>query len=287
MVEHSPDAGASSSLRTPALREVVDVIEAMYPPARAQSWDRVGLVVGDPDAPVRRIHLAVDPTLAVIDEAADADLLLTHHPLLLRGVHSVATSTAKGASVTRLVRQGTALYCAHTSADSAEPGVSHALADTLGIAHDRPLAHDEGRPVGRAGELPEPMTLAAFAAHVAAALPTAPGGIRYAGDPGRVIHRVGVAGGAGDTFFAAARTAGVDVFVTADLRHHPALEDLESSAVGGGPALVDAGHYATEWPWLPVAAERLGAELAARGARVDLTVSTLCTDPWTGIVLPG
>lgn len=126
MVEHSPDAGASASLRTPTLREVVGVIEAMYPPARAQSWDRVGLAVGDPDAPVRRIHLAVDPTLAVIDEAADADLLLTHHPLLLRGVHSVATSTAKGACVTRLVRQGTALYCAHTSADSAEPGVSHA-----------------------------------------------------------------------------------------------------------------------------------------------------------------
>lgn len=270
--------------RTPTLGEVVEVIEQLYPPHLAQSWDRVGLVVGDPTAPVRRVHLAVDPTLDVIAEAAEADLLLVHHPLLLKGVHGIPTTTAKGAGVTRLVSQGTALYCAHTSADSAEPGVSHALADALGLRHDEPLTHDEGRAVGRLGTLAEPMTLEAFAEHVAASLPTAPGGIRFAGDPQRTVRRVGVAGGAGDTFFAGARAAQVDVYVTADLRHHPALEDLETSRVQGGPALVDAGHFATEWPWLPVAARRLGEALAARGARVDTTVSTLTTDPWSGVV---
>ena len=84
------------------LREVVAALERLYPPHTALSWDRVGLVSGDLDQLVSLVHFAVDPTLAVIEEArvAGADLLLTHHPLLLRGVHSVATTSAKGASVT-------------------------------------------------------------------------------------------------------------------------------------------------------------------------------------------
>ena len=87
------------------LRDVLTALDTLYPPETALGWDRVGLVTGDPDQPVRRIHLAVDPTLAVIDEAiaAGADLLITHHPLLLRGIHSVATTSAKGAAITRAV----------------------------------------------------------------------------------------------------------------------------------------------------------------------------------------
>src|SRR5690242_723908 len=103
------------------LADVVRVLDDLFPPSTAQSWDQVGLVAGDPTQPVRRIHFAVDPTLAVIDEARilGADLLVTHHPLLLRGVHSVATTTAKGASVTSLVAGNVALYVAHTNADVA------------------------------------------------------------------------------------------------------------------------------------------------------------------------
>ncbi|HET7661375.1 MAG TPA: Nif3-like dinuclear metal center hexameric protein, partial [Oryzihumus sp.] len=106
------------------LAEVVHALDGLYPPSTAASWDRVGLVSGDPEQPVRRIHLAVDPTLAVVQEARDAgaDLLVTHHPLLLRGVHSVATTTAKGAAVTALVVGDVALYVAHTNADVATPG---------------------------------------------------------------------------------------------------------------------------------------------------------------------
>lgn len=97
------------------LREVVAALERLYPPHTASSWDRVGLVSGDMDQPVSLVHFAVDPTLAVIDEAvaAGANLLITHHPLLLRGVHSVATTSAKGASVTALIVNHIALYVAH------------------------------------------------------------------------------------------------------------------------------------------------------------------------------
>ncbi|WP_369820368.1 Nif3-like dinuclear metal center hexameric protein, partial [Phycicoccus sp. Soil803] len=112
------------------LAEVVRVLDHLYPPSTAQSWDQVGLVAGDLSQPVRRIHFAVDPTLAVVEEARalGADLVVTHHPLLLRGIHSVATTGAKGATVTALVVNDLALYVAHTNADVAQPGVNDALA---------------------------------------------------------------------------------------------------------------------------------------------------------------
>ncbi|TQL03870.1 Nif3-like dinuclear metal center hexameric protein [Cellulomonas sp. SLBN-39] len=123
------------------VRDVVAALDRRYPPGTAEPWDRVGLAVGDPDAPVRRVLLAVDPVAAVVDEALGwgADLLLTHHPLLLRGVHSVAATTAKGALVHRLVRGGCALHTAHTNADAAVDGVAHALADAIGVHGTVPL----------------------------------------------------------------------------------------------------------------------------------------------------
>jgi len=126
---------------------------------------------------------------------------------------------------------------------------------------------------GRIGTLPE-TTLAAFAQRVADALPPTAGGVRVAGDPDRVVRTVAVCGGAGDFLLDDVRRSGVDVYVTSDLRHHPAGEFLEH----GGPALVDVAHWAAEWTWLPVVAEWVRTALAGT---VETRVSTICTDPWT------
>lgn len=266
------------------LRDVVAALERLYPTGTAQSWDRVGLVTGSPDQVVRRIHLAVDPTLPVIGEAraAGADLLITHHPLLLRGVHSLATTSAKGASVNALIRSGIALYCAHTNADVAEYGVGHALAAAVGLQDTQPLQVVEGRELGRVGDLPEPMTLGALASHLAGQLPRTSVGLRVAGFPQGVVRRVAVLAGAGDSAFDAVRESGADVYVTADLRHHPALEARQEAKLNGGrPYLIDAGHFATEWVWLPKLAERITQEF---GDAVQVHVSTVRTDPWDFVV---
>ncbi len=125
----------------PSLADVVAVIEGLYPPLLAADWDAVGLVCGDPAQPVRRILFAVDPVEIVVDEAIDlgVDLLVTHHPLFLRGTSSVAMTTSKGRSVHRLIRKGIGLHVAHTNADHARPGVSDALAAVLGMIDTRPL----------------------------------------------------------------------------------------------------------------------------------------------------
>ncbi len=271
------------------LREVVAVLETLYPPATALAWDRVGLVTGDPEQPVRHVRFALDPTLPVIEEAigAGADLLVTHHPLLLRGVHSVATSTGKGRSVTRAVVADLAIYCAHTNADVADPGVCDALAAACGLVELGPLSVEQDQVLGRVGRLAEPVTLRGFVERLATRLPATAVGIRVSGDPDATVCRVAVVGGSGDDRFAAVRAAGADVYVTADLRHHPALEAREESGFGP-PYLVDPGHWASEAVWLPAAADRLGAALGdlawERGATVETSISTLRTDPWDFVV---
>jgi dinuclear metal center YbgI/SA1388 family protein len=130
------------------LADVIEVLDEAYPPRLAQSWDSVGLVCGDPDDALDSVTVAVDATPAVVDEVPEAGLLLAHHPLLLRGVDTVAASTPKGALVHRLIRSGRSLFTAHTNADSASPGVSDALADALGLTVEAAL-----EPLTAAGDL--------------------------------------------------------------------------------------------------------------------------------------
>ena len=132
----------------PKLADVVETLEQHYDPRWAEPWDAVGLVCGDPDTDVSRVHFAVDPVATVADEAiaAGAQLLVTHHPLYLRGTTTVAATSAKGRLVHRLISNGVGLYVAHTNADVADPGVSDALAAALGVQDAAPLDPRPGEP---------------------------------------------------------------------------------------------------------------------------------------------
>ncbi len=268
------------------LAEVVAIIEGLYPAALAEDWDAVGLVCGDPAADVTSVLFAVDPVEAVVREALDGgyDLLVTHHPLYLRGTSSVAATDPKGRVVHELIRGGCALLTAHTNADSASPGVSDALAELFGLRDTVPLAPQQAqkgptRPtsgpptsavgLGRVGDLPAALMLPALTELAARVLPATASGVRVAGDPGVPVTRLAVCGGAGDSLLEAAAASGAQAFLTGDLRHHAASEAPE------GLALLDASHWATEWPWLPHAAARLAAATS-----VHTAVSTLVTDPF-------
>ncbi|CQD16310.1 dinuclear metal center protein, YbgI/ family [Mycobacterium lentiflavum] len=364
------------------LSDVIEVLDEAYPPRLAQSWDSVGLVCGDPDDVLDSVTIAVDATPEVVDEVPEAGLLLAHHPLLLRGVDTVAANTPKGALVHRLIRSGRSLFTAHTNADSASPGVSDALADALGLTVEavlEPLSgpsdldkwviyvpranaeavqaavfdagaghignyshcswcvsgigqflpHDGATPavgsvgtverldedrfevvapararaavlaamraahpyeepafdilalvpapgdtgLGRIGTLAQPESLRAFVSRVGAALPQTSWGVRAAGDPDGVVSRVAVCGGAGDSLLSLVARADVQVYVTADLRHHPADEHRRASEV----ALIDVAHWASEFPWCTQAAEVLRSRF---GGDLPVHVSTTRTDPW-------
>ena len=265
-------AVTTPSFAATTVADVVAMMAERYPPSSAENWDAVGLVVGELGGSARRLLLAVDCVPETVDEAIarDVNMMVVHHPLLLRPVHSVATTSYKGSVVHRLIRAGVALLVAHTNADAASPGVSDALAALLGL-HDVRALSSEHNPV-RIGRLLEPLTLSELASYVADRLPATHAGVRAAGDPDRLVTNLAVAGGAGDEFLADVTAAGVDAYVTSDLRHHPASEHL----AGGGPVLLDAAHWATERPWLDVLAEEL------RGAlEVEALVSDVVTDVWT------
>jgi dinuclear metal center YbgI/SA1388 family protein len=273
----------------PTLSDVIAALEALWPPERAEQWDAVGLVCGDPDAQVSRVLFAVDPVQEVVDEAVklDADLLVTHHPLYLRGTTTVAATGFKGRVVHGLIKNDIALHVAHTNADRADPGVSDALAAAVGHRITGPLVPDPTDPagrrgLGRIGELEVPLTLAEFADLAARGLPRTATGLRIAGDPQQLVRTVAVCGGSGDSLFADVRKAGVDAYLTADLRHHPASEAQQA----GPPALIDAAHWATEWPWCEQAAAQLDEISDRHGWALRTYVSRTVTDPWTAHALP-
>jgi dinuclear metal center YbgI/SA1388 family protein len=126
---------------------------------------------------------------------------------------------------------------------------------------------------GVVGRLPEPQPLHAVAASIRDDLP-APH-LRVAGDPERSITDVAVVGGAGDALIGAALGAGVDLFVTGDLRHHVTLDALEQ-----GLSLIDAGHHATEVAAMPAWIERLWAAAGERGLEAPVVASGVVTVPW-------
>jgi dinuclear metal center YbgI/SA1388 family protein len=231
------------------------------------------------------VLLAVDAVAATVDEALElgADALLTHHPLLLRGIHTIAEDTSKGALLARLIRGGCALLAAHTNADQPEGGVSAVVAERLGLVSAEAIVPAEGpRPgevfgIGRVGDLSEATSLREFAERVAAILPETVSGVRVAGDPDRPVRRIALLGGAGDSLLDHPAVRAADVYLTSDLRHHPAQESIEQSLAAGGPALVDVAHWASESLWLEGAAERLSARLPG----VEFAVSGLRTDPWS------
>jgi dinuclear metal center YbgI/SA1388 family protein len=360
------------------------MMDQWYSPSWAESWDAVGLVCGDRDDEVRRIVLAVDAVPATVDEAiGTAQLLITHHPLLLTGVHGVPADSPKGAMIHRMIRAGVAHFVAHTNADVADPGVSDALGERLGLHDLTPLdpqadeldklvvfvpdtavdrvvdalaaagagqlgdydrcawtvegtgtfrpgagsnpaigtpgqieivaeariemavprsrrsavvaamraAHPYEEPAfdvipmvavpsrrgtGRIGQLQRAVSLREFVAHAADVLPRTVWGVRAAGDPDQEISTVAVCGGSGGSYIADAQRCGADVFLTADLKHHPAVEavlERRDRAMG----LIDAAHWATEAPWLEQVARRLRDQF---GTTVDVSVSTKVTDPW-------
>ncbi len=267
-----------------ALHDVREAVERLWPLQGAESWDAPGLVSGDPQDEVTRILLAVDAVAATVDEALESksDLLIVHHPLLLRGVTTVAESTAKGALLARLIRGRCALYAAHTNADIVETGTSGRWAELLGLRAATPIVETvDGGGLGRVGTLPETTTLGELARRIAELLPATATGVRVSGAYDQAVTTVAVCGGAGDSLLGEPAVRASDVYITSDLRHHPASESRESTRVAGGPALIDVSHWASEWLWLETAAEELRSAVPG----VEVAVSELRTDPWDFVVV--
>ena len=260
------------------LSELISFAESRWPMIGVADWDNPGLAVGKTDQEVERCLLSVDVTPGVLEEAIaeGCQLVFSHHPPLLRGIDSVTTDRLKGWIVTAAIENGIAIYSAHTNADFVSGGVSETLAKTLGISVEGSLVGTEGV----IGSIP-PKPLVEVAREFARVLPSVAQGVLVQGSPERIISRIGLVAGAGDSYLSAAALAGVDLYITSDLRHHPASDFRDQGAITAGPALISIAHFSAEWPWLNQAA----AELREAFPTVEFVVSELSTDPWDFAVM--
>jgi dinuclear metal center YbgI/SA1388 family protein len=259
------------------LAELTTFAETRWPLSEAAEWDNPGLAVGDPASRVARVLLSVDLTPEIAQEAilGGFDLVFTHHPFIFKGLQTLSLNTSKGEIASDCIRAGVAVYSAHTNADFATGGVSETLALTLGITELSSLTPAGEGVVGTV----QAITLLEFARRAGRALPSCAQGILVQGDPELLLTRVGLVAGAGDSYLEHAN--GLDLFITSDLRHHPASDFRDETKRSGGPALMNIPHFAAEWPWLDQAA----AEMKEHFPSVEFVVSEINTDPWTFAVM--
>lgn len=222
-------------------KDIMKKIEARYPTSYALSWDNVGLLVGDPYREVKRIYIALDATEEVLADAVkkEADMLWTHHPLLFAGIKRVHTGDLVGRKIYELIRHEMVCYASHTNYDVM--GMAALAAEKLELKEPKVLEETmEGEGIGRIGQLPHPMTLLECCDYVKAALGLP--NVKAFGNLSAMVTQAAISPGSGKSMIAPALQADVDVLITGDIDHHTGID-----AVDAGLAIIDAGHYGTEY----------------------------------------
>ena len=262
------------------LEKLISQFDSLWPPADKEEWDRPGLMLGSLTQDVKKVLLSVDVTHDVIEEAISTgcQLIVSHHPMFMRGAFELAETGIKGANAALAIRKGVAVFSAHTNADFQTGGVTQSLALKLGLSNLTALESTNSHVV--LGEI-EQSSLLDIARLVAKRLPAVAQGVKVAGDPKRLISRVAVLAGSGDSYLPMVAQSSADLYITSDLRHHPAQDFSEQSSITSGPALMDIAHWAAEWVWL----DNAKVQLENLIPQVEFVVSEINTDPWTFAVM--
>lgn len=228
---------------TITVRDIAAAIEEFAPCELQESYDNAGLQVGCPDMRVSAALLCLDVTEEVLDEAIRrrCNLIVSHHPLLFKGLRHITGATATERIVMRALAQNVAIYAAHTNLDSARDGVSFEIGRSLHLRDMRVLESrcDDGRcGLGVVGDI-EPTGALEFLRRLKETYSVK--SLRYSlMAPQLVVRRVAVCGGAGAEFIPAAIAAGADAYVTGDVKYH------DFTTYGLDILIADVGHYESE-----------------------------------------
>ncbi len=237
------------------LQNIMDILEREFPSRYAQSWDNVGLLVGDRTQEIKRVLISLDVSDAAVEHAVKekADLILTHHPLIFRPLKTVTEQDFIARRIRALIKHDIAYYAMHTNFDIVK--MADLNAKDLMLNHAQVLEEcgsDEGGVFGfgRVGNLDRPVSLAEFADYIKKVAKLSH--IRVYGDQNAMISRAAIASGAGKSAIADAIDKGAQVIVTGDVDYHTGID-----AVAQNIAVIDAGHYGTEYCYIPYMAHRM------------------------------
>jgi dinuclear metal center YbgI/SA1388 family protein len=225
---------------------ILQILELLAPPAFQEDYDNSGLQAGSTDNECSGVLLSLDVTEAVVEEAVqkNCNLLISHHPLIFRGLKQVTEASGIGRALIAAIRNDITVYAIHTNLDNVLPGVSSSMAGKLGLLNRRILAPRPARPgereagSGLVGELPRPLAEKAFLALLREQFGSPV--IRHSVLLGGPVSRVALCGGAGSFLIPNALSAGADFFVSADISYHRFFE------AEGRLVIADIGHYESE-----------------------------------------
>ena len=262
-------------MNKPTANELAEIIELRYPKSLAVEWDVVGFVTNNSNIEVNNILLTIDVTEEVVDEAIakSIDLIISHHPLILDPEEISDIQTKRIQIRQKLEEKNIALYVAHTNADISQGGVNDCLAKVLDLQNVEPFGVEK---MALKGNLTNQITLKEFVNLLKDKLPQVKGSIQVSGKLDSKVSKIGLCGGSGSSLLEEARKEHVDVFVTADLKHHAVSDNKNMN----GPALVSVSHWASEWTWLPELDKQLKNDLAQKQINTRIFISEIITDPW-------
>ncbi len=236
--------------------DIVKFMEDFAPPELAESWDNVGLMIGDFDSEIKKILVALDVNDDVICEAIseNADLIITHHPFIFGGIKNINSGSAMGKRIIKLIKNNIAVYSAHTNLDIVKNGTNDELAKIIGFQKTSVLIKsDDGvNGLGRIGELAQETRFIDFVNQLKIKLKL--DRVTITGDKNKVIKKVALCTGqcSGAEYMTEAKKACCDVYVTGDLRYHEA-----QFANNIDLCVVDVTHYGSEVIVVPVLREYL------------------------------
>lgn len=274
--------------RQVCVADMVALMEKVAPPMLAESWDNCGLQVGALKWPVKKVWVALDPLLSVVEAAAgqDVDLVITHHPLIFKPLRKIDLDTPEGKIIAAAMKAQMAIYAAHTNLDSARDGINDVLARRIGLDRLEPMVPakpieirndniSEVSPVGmgRLGRLDPPRTVAHLAQEIKMQLGLT--NVKVAGQADRVVGKVAVCSGSGGGLLDNFLASEAEVFVSGDLRYHDAraVEDA-------GRALIDIGHFASEHLMVDALFQQLERIVSNAGWKVQIAPCRLEQDPF-------
>jgi dinuclear metal center YbgI/SA1388 family protein len=256
----------------PKLKDILDLLEETAPPNKAEDWDNPGLQVGALSQEIRKVFFALDPTLRAVKEATkkEAQLLLTHHPLIFQPLSTINREVYPGSVIFEAFKNNISIVAAHTNLDVAQGGINDMMAQLFHLQDVEVLQVMEGSMgedigLGRIGNVKESMSLSAMIELVQSVLGAK--GIRIVGSKTHKIRRVALVGGSGGGMVLTASERGADLLITGDVGHHDALE-----AHARGLAVIDGGHFYTEKAALELFASRFRGLIGEHGWEVDVAI---------------
>ncbi len=261
------------------VKTIEDIMEKFAPVVLKEDYDNVGLMVGDSESQVTKILIALDCTMDVISEAVETgcNFILTHHPLLFVKPKTITRDTLAGKKIMELVLNGINVYASHTNLDSAKGGLNDIATEILGYKKfeiiEPSKKYDVNAGIGRIVSLDDPITLGELCEKVKKAYRVE--FIRCVGKQKDLIKTIAIINGSGEDFFEASVKVGADCIITGDTKYHH-VNDLKEENI----ALIDAGHFATEWIPFQIFSEKLKKQLIEYGYDNEVIISQISQDPY-------